>query len=213
MQESEKVKLTDRFAAALTLAHEYHIDDHRKGTGIPYVSHLLIVAGTVLEHGGDENAAIGALLHDAVEDAKPEAEAFARLAHIANTFGPEVEAIVRGCTDQVGGVRDKASGAARTQKYLDHLRAERNASVLLVACSDKLHNARSILADHAVLKEKLWTRFNKGREGSLAYYAELVEIFRNTNVPPRLFAALEVTVKELLVAAAGEQGVSAPKLS
>jgi len=60
--------LGPRFRQALTFATELHADQPRKGTTVPYVSHLLAVAGLVLEAGGDEDVAIAALLHDAVED-------------------------------------------------------------------------------------------------------------------------------------------------
>ena len=58
-----------------------HAGQTRKGTSIPYVAHLLAVASIALEHGADEDEAIGALLHDAVEDEKAE------LAEIRSRFG------------------------------------------------------------------------------------------------------------------------------
>ena len=60
--------LSNRFEDALVYAATVHRNQPRKKTQIPYVSHLLIVAGTVLEYGGDEDEAIAALLHDAAED-------------------------------------------------------------------------------------------------------------------------------------------------
>jgi (p)ppGpp synthase/HD superfamily hydrolase len=61
-------KLTHRFEQALVYAHRLHHKQTRKGGNVPYISHLLSVAALVLEDGGDENEAIAALLHDAVED-------------------------------------------------------------------------------------------------------------------------------------------------
>lgn len=60
--------LTTRFDDALRYAHNLHRDQTRKGTAIPYISHLMAVSALVLEHGGDEDQAIAALLHDAPED-------------------------------------------------------------------------------------------------------------------------------------------------
>ena len=57
-----------RFGAALAYATELHAGQTRKGTPIPYISHLLAVASLAFEYGADEDEAIAALLHDAVED-------------------------------------------------------------------------------------------------------------------------------------------------
>ena len=70
------MRLSPRFEAALVMATQLHAGQMRKGTEeqkrngteIPYVSHLLGVSSLVLEHGGSEDQAIAALLHDAVED-------------------------------------------------------------------------------------------------------------------------------------------------
>ena len=61
-------KLTSRFDDAFKYAHEVHRAQTRKGTGAPYVGHLMGVVSIVLDDGGSEDEAIGALLHDAAED-------------------------------------------------------------------------------------------------------------------------------------------------
>ncbi|NEO93567.1 MAG: HD domain-containing protein, partial [Moorea sp. SIO3G5] len=61
-------KLSTRFEAALVYTTRLHANQVRKGSGVPYITHLLSVAALVLEDGGDENEAIAALLHDAIED-------------------------------------------------------------------------------------------------------------------------------------------------
>ena len=43
----------------------------------------------------------------------------------------------------------------------------------LVSAADKLHNARSILADLRVSGDALWGRFTGGKEGTLWYYRAL----------------------------------------
>ena len=62
------MELSARFDNALVFASRLHLGQTRKGTAIPYVAHLLAVASIVLEHGGSEDEAIAALLHDAIED-------------------------------------------------------------------------------------------------------------------------------------------------
>src|ERR1035437_2832845 len=67
MPKKSSVGLGPKFDEALLLAHELHRHDVRKGTGKPYISHLLGVCSLVVDYGGEEKMAIAALLHDAVE--------------------------------------------------------------------------------------------------------------------------------------------------
>jgi len=164
------MELTARFGSALTLAHELHAGQFRKGTAIPYVSHVLAVAGIVLDYGGDEDEAIAALLHDAVEDCGGAPV----LADIRCRFGDCVAGIVAACsdTDQM----PKPPWQARKEAYLAHLR-DAPASVRLVSAADKLHNARAILADYRQIGNALWDRFNATKAQTLWYYRALVEAF------------------------------------
>lgn len=181
--------LSRRFDAALNCALDLHRDQRRKGTNIPYVSHLLAVAAIVLEHGGTENEAIAALLHDAIEDAGGD---HARQI-VRKRFGSEVVAIVDGCTD--AETIPKPPWRDRKEVYLAHLDSA-SPSVLLVSSADKLHNARSVLADHRVLGESLWSRFNGGRDGTLWYYRELANQFIRLRPSP-LSEELDRVVTEL----------------
>ncbi|MEI8132902.1 MAG: HD domain-containing protein, partial [Leptolinea sp.] len=86
--------LKDRFKEALCYATDLHAEQIRKGSGVPYVAHLLGVASLVLEYGGSEDEAIAALLHDAVEDQGGQKTR----QEIAQRFGENVAQIVDGCT-------------------------------------------------------------------------------------------------------------------
>jgi (p)ppGpp synthase/HD superfamily hydrolase len=151
------MSLTTRFQEALTFAAQLHAKQKRKGTNIPYISHLLAVAGIALEHGADEDEAIAALLHDAIEDqgGAPTRE------DIRRRFGHRVVEIVNGCTD--AEVIPKPDWRPRKEEYIQKL-ALASPSVRLVSASDKLHNVRAILLDYRVLGEGLWHRFSGGRE-------------------------------------------------
>jgi len=92
---SKATVLTDRFDRALLYATHVHGGQVRKGTSTPYVAHLLAVAATVLEYGGDEELAIAALLHDSAEDQGGRA----RLDDVRNRFGEGVARIVEACSD------------------------------------------------------------------------------------------------------------------
>jgi (p)ppGpp synthase/HD superfamily hydrolase len=164
-------KLTDRFTAAVTYASELHAHQVRKGSNVPFLSHLLSVSALVLEDGGDEDEAIAALLHDAVEDCGGEA---IRL-EIAAKFGSRVNDIVAGCTETA--ISPKPPWAERKQQYIDQIRVA-SPSVIRVSLADKLHNARSIFRDYQRLGEAVWDNFKGSKTDSLKFYRSLIAIYR-----------------------------------
>lgn len=182
-------RLTPRFEAALVHASQVHGGQKRKGTEIPYIAHLLSVAGMVLEDGGDEDETIAALLHDAVEDQGGKA----RLEDIRSRFGDRVAAIVEGCSD--ADTIPKPPWRERKERYLAHLRGA-PPPVLRVSAADKLHNARAILADYRIQRESLWDRFNADRDSILWYYRSLIDIFRERG-PAGLAKELAEVVSEI----------------
>jgi (p)ppGpp synthase/HD superfamily hydrolase len=181
--------LSTRFEDALVYATRLHATQTRKGTDIPYISHLLAVASLVLEAGGTEDEAIAALLHDGPEDQG----GLKVLKEIRDRFGVPVGKIVASCSDTFADI--KPAWLQRKQAYLDHLR-DAAPSVRLVSCADKLHNARAILADYRRHGEALWTRFNAGRDDILWYYGELARIFAEQG-PDQLAAELALVVEQL----------------
>ena len=170
--------LTTRFDDALRYAHELHREQTRKGTPIAYISHLMTVSALVIEHGGNEDQAIGALLHDAVED-QGGAET---LEDIRRRFGDAVAEIVADCTD--AWIEPRPDWRPRKEAYLVTL-PKKPAQSLLVSLADKTHNAEAILFDYRVLGDELWPRFNGGAEGTRWYYQSLADIFDET-MPGRL---------------------------
>lgn len=162
---------TARFEAALVYAHQVHQNQRRKGTGIPYIAHILGVAALAIEYGATEDEAIGALLHDAAEDGGGEAT----LAEIRARFGDAVADIVLGCSDSlVEDPEDKLPWRERKENYLAHLE-KASASVLLVSAADKLHNVRSIIRDYREHGEEIWQRFHGRRDGTLWYYETVAD--------------------------------------
>lgn len=182
--------LTQRFALGLELALRAHDGQVRKGTSIPYIAHPMAVASIALEYGADEDQAIAALLHDAVEDGGAEYEH-----EIRERFGSRVADIVMGCTDGVpDAAGQKPPWRQRKAKYLAHL-AQADAQTLLVSGSDKLHNARAILADLHTVGEAVFDRFTASKEETLWYYTSLAAIFSRRDVP--VAAALADTVSQM----------------
>jgi len=186
------VELGPRFDQALLYANAAHRQQPRKGTAVPYLSHLLGVASIVLTYGGNEDQAIAGLLHDTVEDCGTEHEPV-----IGELFGAEVLRIVLACTDaRVGSGEAKGAWRQRKEQYIEHLgELPRGDTALLVSCSDKLHNAQSILADLETLGLELWRRFpDKAPEDHLWYYRSLASIFSDSlpgPLPDRLRRTVE----------------------
>ena len=161
----------EKFGEALDYAVRAHRDQTRKGTEVPYVTHLLAVAAIVGENGGTEDEVVAALLHDAPEDQGGRE----RLEDVRETFGDEVADIVAGCTDTYED--PKPPWRERKEAYVAHI-GHAPESVRLVSAADKLHNARTILADLRIVGDELWQRFTGGKEGTLWYYRALVTAFR-----------------------------------
>lgn len=190
------VILGARFEQAVTFALEQHRDHRRKATDVPYVAHLLGVASLVLEAGGDEEAAIAALLHDVVEDCGVTPE------ELEATFGPVVAGLVVECTDE--DEHTISSSPARKVAGVRKVPTLSPAAAVVFA-ADKLHNARSILTDLREVGDSLWDRFNVPKTDQLSYYRGLTKALgqRPEGGVRRLAAELRGVVERLDELAAG----------
>jgi (p)ppGpp synthase/HD superfamily hydrolase len=190
-EQTSTPKLSGQFSKALVYAELKHHNQVRKGGDIPYIGHLLAVAGLVINDGGSEAQAIAALLHDAVEDqgGPPTLE------EIRAAFGEDVARIVDECsdTDEV----PKPPWLDRKRTYIDHL-SHVGEDTLLVSVADKLDNARSMLRDYHQHGPKLWERFNrKNPQDHLWYYTELLAAFRKRGLDSWMVDELGRVVDEL----------------
>lgn len=188
---------SQRFVQAFQLAAELHKNQKRKGSHIPYLSHLMAVSSLVLEYGGNEDEAIAGLLHDAVEDQGGKAT----LEVIRNQFGETVAEIVLSVSDT--DIYPKPAWKTRKETYIAHARAASSSSRLVSAC-DKLHNLRSILRDYREQGEEQWARFvpeaktlAEKRAAVWWYYSELTQVYLECG-PKRVGEELGRTLEELL---------------
>jgi len=185
------MQLSRQFEKALVYATRIHGGKLRKKTRIPYIAHILGVAAIAMEYGANETEAIAALLHDAVEDCG----GAKRSRDIERKFGKDVAKIVEGCTDT--DQTPKPPWLERKKSYLAHVRRA-SMPTKLVSASDKLHNVRAILMDYREEGERLWSRFNAGKQGALWYYRALVNAFSGKRIRPlvqeldRTLTALEL---------------------
>ena len=188
---------SQRYADALSWAAELHRHQCRKGKQVPYISHLIAVSALVWEDGGDEEQAIAALLHDAIEDAGVSGS------QIASRFGPRVAQIVVDCTDTSGAVEaggEKEPWLIRKTRYIEHLQSASTDS-LLVSAADKAHNARDMVLD-ARRDPAMWPKFNAGLDGSAWYLQTLHQVFAQHLPHSRSVALLGESLQEILSSAA-----------
>ena len=188
------MKLTAKLGKAFTFAQKAHGKQVRKGTAIPYVSHPMAVASIVLEHGGSEDQAVAALLHDTVEDCG------VSYAQLTRAFGPAATRIVKDCTD--ADTLPKPPWKERKVRYLEHLRRASGPRSLIVSAADKLHNAQAIVRDVKRHGKGVWGRFSAPPSEIAWYYLTLVAIYkaRAAELPSEfrlLVRELEAVVKEL----------------
>lgn len=188
-------QITQRLYEALQYTFQLHGHDSRKASAVPYMAHLLSVCALAQHDGGDEDEAIAALLHDALED-KPDQTS---REEIARRFGGRVVEIINLCVDTpidyAGG--EKPPWRQRKQAYLDHVRSASNPRLLRVTIADKVDNLRAILADSQRLGEVFWERFNAGKDDQLWYYKSLVAAYDSVEYQGPLLNELRRLVERL----------------
>jgi (p)ppGpp synthase/HD superfamily hydrolase len=164
--------LTSRFEDAFVYSMRLHAKQTRKGSKTPYIAHLLGVTAMVLENGGNEDEAIAALLHDAVEDQG----GLETLEEIRGRFGKRVAEIVDAVTDAY--TIPKPPWRERKEQYIASIPTA-SPSAVRVSLADKVYNAQATLRDIRGEGESAWKRFNCGKEGILWYYHQLVHAFKD----------------------------------
>ena len=128
---------TDLLQQAVDYARNKHKDQKRKD-GSPYIIHPLAVAEVVAEMGLDEDAVLGALLHDCIEDTDASHEDIERI------FGQTVAELVEGVTKLT-----RANFSSTEQAQMENLRKmfmamSKDIRVVLIKIADRLHNMRTM---------------------------------------------------------------------
>jgi len=180
---------SERLDEAFAFAHNLHRNQRRKGSRVPYVTHLMAVGALVGEHGGDEDQVIAALLHDAMEDQGGRDT----LEQVRVRFGDRVAELVTGASDAEDD--PKPPWQQRKESFLQRLAAAAPELKLLVA-ADILHNARATVSDLRQWGPAVWNRFRGGRDGTLWYYTQALEALSHEWEHP-ILPELAQAVKEL----------------
>jgi HD domain len=176
-------------ADAMVYAASVHRNDLRKGSGLPYVTHLIDVCARVGTMHGTPDARVAALLHDVVED-----HGIAHLRPIAEQFGASVARIVERCSDSTE--LPKPPWRGRKVAYIERVHAHLDdLDYVCVTLADKLSNVHAIASDHAAIGDALYDLFaNAGattderRRNTLSYYADLARAFAGADLPSPMAA-------------------------
>lgn len=180
---------TERLKEAFALSLDLHKNQTRKGSEVPYISHLMAVAAIVMRFGGNEDEVIAALLHDAVEDQGGQPT----LEMIELKFGQQVASIVAGCSDT--DQQPKPPWKERKEAYLEHLRKS-DQSTTLVSAADKFHNAQDCLITYDEIGQSMWDMFKASKEQTKWYYQQLAEIYAIKAAEyPQINALLQQAIK------------------
>jgi (p)ppGpp synthase/HD superfamily hydrolase len=124
---------------AANLADHWHAGQIRKASlvpGVPYLSHLMEVAGMVQGAGGTDEAVAAAWLHDVLEDTNCTTEDI-------SVMPDSVISLILECTEIGTSGPIKAPWQDRKDAYLAHL-ATVSAEALLIVVADKLQSLRGL---------------------------------------------------------------------
>jgi len=168
------MKNNDLIFESIKFVAEAQANHYRKGTNIPYISHLMNVMKILCKYNCETKVIVAGILHDVVEDTKVTIE------EVEQKFGKDIAEIVAGASEREKILKNnhwKVSWKERKQNTIEFLKRTDKLEKLLVSCADKLDNARDILADYQELGDDLWARFNAGKDEQMWYYQSLVKVF------------------------------------
>lgn len=152
---------------AVTYATKMHKGQLRKGKPVPYITHPLEVMSILYRMGADSDLMVAGLLHDVVEDTDATYE------DIAVKFGRDIASLVAAHSE------DKAKPwRERKEENFRAIAAAEDKRVRLLVMADKLANMRDIAQDYAELGDRLWERFNAGKEEQKWYYTKSAEVLK-----------------------------------
>jgi (p)ppGpp synthase/HD superfamily hydrolase len=166
----------DKIFNAITFVAEKHRHHWRKGTRIPYISHLMNVMKILCEEGAPAEIVVAGILHDVVEDTPVSVE------EVKQLFGEKIARLVVKASEQdkledaENRKKDKETPwRERKEKTIAHLNNEPNPNYLLVSAADKLDDIRAIRADYERIGDAIWSRFNASQDELRWYYTEIAK--------------------------------------
>ncbi|NJP07447.1 MAG: bifunctional (p)ppGpp synthetase/guanosine-3',5'-bis(diphosphate) 3'-pyrophosphohydrolase [Chloroflexaceae bacterium] len=173
-----------RYEAALVLAARAHRTQLRKGSDIPYFTHVVHVAAILERYGLPEDVVVAGLLHDLIEDTDVPAQ------QIADQFGERVRDLVLAVTKP----DDNHSWEEQRAALVMQVEASNDPHVAALKAADTLHNAQSIVHDLRTDGPVVWQRFKRGPESILPYYRATLQAVQRLLSDHALVAELEAAI-------------------
>jgi guanosine-3',5'-bis(diphosphate) 3'-pyrophosphohydrolase len=165
MNEINKANILEKAVRIAVLAHG---GKTRKGDGLPYIIHPVMVALKLAKHSFSDTVVASALVHDVLEDTKyPEEKLQAEL-------GTDVLQIVKAVTND-----DSLPWEEKKKRYVETVRNGPDGAKA-VAAGDKIHNLESLLIAHAEQGPRLWKKFNRGKEQKIWFENEVLKMLKET---------------------------------
>ncbi len=198
MPDGRVSMFSQKLEEALSLASTRHHGQTRKGSSVPYVTHLFHASMILARHGEAEDAMIAALLHDIVEDTcHSQNECLTLLEHIEQRFGTAVkEAIITLSEPKRNQKGATLSWKERKMRYLSQLEAGSQLA-LVVSAADKIHNLSTLLEDLATRGDVVWRMFTGTQDESLWFYERVADVLRDRLHNKVLMGELSDLVEQL----------------
>jgi (p)ppGpp synthase/HD superfamily hydrolase len=191
---------SDRINHALAFAAKHHDQQVRKGTRLPYLTHPANVAIILTRYGCDEQTVVAGILHDVVEGCISQTATAEMLRQrIGEKFGTDVlETVLAVASRRVDDDGVELSGDERRDDYVERLAAA-SESARWVCAADKLHNARTLVADlrRTIDPGTIWRRFSVGKDGTLQWYRRVYDRLAEVGFAGAIMAELEAAVASL----------------
>jgi len=191
---------SDKINHAFAFAAKHHDQQVRKGTKLPYLTHPANVAVILTRYDRDEDSVVAGILHDVVEDCVRDGYTRQTLEHrIGEKFGESVlQAVLQVTHRKHDDDGAELSSAQRKEDYLKRL-SQAEESARWVCAADKIHNARSVLADlrRTVEPDAVWSRFTGARAGTVKWYRDVYERLKSLGFDQPIMEELKLTVEAL----------------
>jgi (p)ppGpp synthase/HD superfamily hydrolase len=191
---------SDKINHAFAFAAKHHDRQVRKGTKLPYLTHPANVAVILTRYDRDEDSVVAGILHDVVEDCVRDGYTRQTLDHrIGEKFGESVlQTVLQVTYRKLDDDGVELSSAQRKEDCLERL-SQAEESALWICAADKIHNARSVLADlrRTVEPDAVWSRYSGARAGTVKWYRDVYERLKSLGFDQPIMEELKLTVEAL----------------
>lgn len=179
------IRLYDAYAYAA----DAHKGQYRKGTKIPYFTHIITTMNYAMELTTDIEVLQSAILHDTIEDTQVTFDDLRR------EFGDRVAELVEAETENKRhNLPASETWEIRKRETIEHLK-NRSFDVKVIVLADKTANLESLVKEWKYCGEEVWKKFNQTDKKKQEWYyrsiREQLTEFNGTSVMRRYDEYLE----------------------